>query len=121
MLLYNQEYLKILVLFLFSLGLACFILFLSYVISNYKPDTAKLSSYECGFDPYGNARKVFDVRFYLVAILFLVFDLEAAFLFPWCTSLSFLSSNALFGMLDFILELLVGFFYAWLVGALEWE
>ncbi len=85
------------------------------------PDIEKLSSYECGFDPYEDARNVFDIRFYLVAILFIVFDLEAVFFYPWCVSLSFLNLDAFWGMTDFILELLLGFLYAWKVGALDWE
>ena len=121
MLLVNFEFEKILILLLFSIFLASFILFLSYRVSIFNPDVEKLSAYECGFDPYEDARNVFDVRFYLVAILFLIFDLEAVYFFPWCSSLSFLSSSGLWGMIDFIIELLVGFIYAWEVGALDWE
>ena len=115
-----QEYSNIGIYFLFSIFLACVILFFSYRLSSYNPDSEKLSAYECGFDPYEDARNVFDVRFYVVAILFLIFDLEAAFFFPWCISFSFLSLNGLWGMVDFIIELLFGFIYGWLVGALEW-
>ena len=104
-----------------SLFLASLILFLSYRVSMTNPDVEKLSAYECGFDPYEDARNVFDVRFYLVAILFIIFDLEAVYFFPWSVSLSFLSLDSFWGMIDFILELVVGFIYAWEVGALEWE
>jgi len=121
MILYYQEYEKILILFLFSVILASLILFVSYRLGEYKPDAEKLSAYECGFDPYEDARNVFDIRFYLVAILFLIFDLEAIYLFPWCVSFSFLSVSSFWGMFDFIFELLIGFIYAWLVVALEWE
>ena len=121
MTLFYSEFSKIGVLFLFSVFLASIILFLSYRLSTYNPDTEKVSAYECGFDPYDDARNVFDVRFYLVAILFIVFDLEAVYFFPWCVSLSFLNLDGLWGMIDFILELLIGFIYAWEVGALEWE
>jgi|LauGreSBDMM110SN_4_FD.fasta_scaffold310912_2 NADH:ubiquinone oxidoreductase subunit 3 (subunit A) len=121
MTLFYSEFSKIGILFLFSVFLASIILFLSYRLSTYNPDTEKVSAYECGFDPYDDARNVFDVRFYLVAILFIVFDLEAVYFFPWCVSLSFLNLDGLWGMIDFILELLIGFIYAWEVGALEWE
>lgn len=115
------EFSKIGILFCFSFFLASFILFLSYRVSMTNPDVEKLSAYECGFDPYEDARNVFDVRFYLVAILFIIFDLEAVYFFPWSVSLSFLSLDSFWGMIDFILELVVGFVYAWEVGALEWE
>jgi len=121
MTLFYQEFSKIGILFIFSIFLASLILFLSFRVSLYNPDAEKLSAYECGFDPYEDARNVFDVRFYLVALLFVVFDLEAVFFFPWCVSLSFLNSDGLWGMVDFLLELLIGFIYAWEVGALEWE
>jgi NADH-quinone oxidoreductase subunit A len=120
-LLFYQEYIKISSFVCFSFFLAAVILFLSLRLSVNNPDVEKLSSYECGFDPYENARNMFDVRFYLVAILFLIFDLEAAFFFPWCVSFSFLSIDSLWCMLDFIIELLFGFIYAWKVGALNWE
>jgi NADH-quinone oxidoreductase subunit A len=87
----------------------------------YIPDTEKTSAYECGFDPYEDARNVFDIRFYLVAILFIIFDLEAVYFFPWCMSLSLLSGDSLWGMVDFIFELGIGLIYAWEVGALEWD
>ena len=121
MTLFYSEFSKVGILFIFSVFLASIILFLSYRLSTYNPDTEKVSAYECGFDPYDDARNVFDVRFYLVAILFIVFDLEAVYFFPWCVSLSFLNLDGLWGMIDFILELLIGFIYAWEVGALEWE
>ena len=119
--LFYQEISKIGIFLFFSIFLASLILFLSFRLSTYNPDAEKLSAYECGFDPYEDARNVFDVRFYLVAILFIVFDLEAVYFFPWCVSFSFLSSEGLWFMVDFILELLIGFIYAWEVGALDWE
>ena len=121
MTLFYLEFGKILMLFCFSIFLASIILFLSYRLSTYNPDTEKVSAYECGFDPYEDARNVFDVRFYLVAILFIIFDLEAVYFFPWCVSLSYMPIEGFWGMIDFIVELLVGFIYAWEVGALEWE
>ncbi len=121
MILFFQEYVKIGIFFLFNFFLACFIIFLSYQFSIANPDTEKLSAYECGFDPYEDARNVFDVRFYIIAILFIIFDLEAVFFFPWATSFSYLNLAALFGMLDFILELLIGFIYVYIIGALDWK
>ena len=88
---------KISGLIFFSIILSIIILLLSYLLSVSAPDIEKLSSYECGFDPYENARNVFDIRFYLVAILFIVFDLEAVFFYPWCVSLSFLNLDAFLG------------------------
>ena len=116
-----NEYFPILLLLFVAIGLACIILGASYFLSIQRPDTEKNSVYECGFDPYEDARNVFDVRFYLVAILFIIFDLEAVYFFPWSVSLSFLSLDSFWAMVDFILELVVGFIYAWEVGALEWE
>ncbi len=119
--LFHTEILKVAILFLFSIFLSFVIIFLSYSFSSSTPDVEKVSAYECGFDPYEDARNVFDVRFYLVAILFIIFDLEAVFFFPWCVSLSFLNIEGLWGMFDFIIELLVGYYYVWEVGALDWE
>ena len=85
------------------------------------PDSEKLSAYECGFDPYEDARNTFDVRFYIIALLFLIFDLETVFFLPFSVSLSFLTISGFAGMLDFILELVVGLVYAWVVGALSHE
>ena len=119
--LFYLEFCQIGILFLFSLFLAGLILFLSFRLSIANPDVEKLSAYECGFDPYEDARNVFDVRFYLIALLFLVFDLETVFFLPWSVSISFLSLNSFSGMFDFIFELVAGFAYAWIVGALEWE
>jgi len=119
--LFYQETLNIIALFLFSVFLCSLIIFMSYRFSMYIPDTEKTSAYECGFDPYEDARNVFDIRFYLVAILFIIFDLEAVYFFPWCMSLSLLGADSLWGMVDFIFELGIGLIYAWEVGALEWD
>jgi len=121
MTLFYQEYSNIFIYFLVSICLGLIILVLSYSVSVYNPDAEKLSAYECGFEPYEDARNVFDVRFYIIAILFLVFDLEAAFIYPWCASFSFLNTGAFWGMIDFIFELVCGLVYAWVIGALEWE
>lgn len=97
------------------------ILLLSVLLSVSTPYSEKLTPYECGFDPFEDARNQFDIRFYLVAILFLVFDLEASFLFPWSVTLSDTGSFSFWVIVDFIVELVVGYIYVWKVGALEWE
>lgn len=119
--LFHTELAKVGILLVFAIVLSCVIIFLSYFLSDSSPDVEKVSAYECGFDPYEDARNVFDVRFYLVAILFIIFDLEAVYFFPWCVSLSFLNVEGVWGMVDFIVELLAGYYYAWEVGALDWE
>ncbi|HND46134.1 MAG TPA: NADH-quinone oxidoreductase subunit A [Chitinophagales bacterium] len=119
--LFHTELAKVGILLIFAIVLSCIIIFLSYFLSDSTPDVEKVSAYECGFDPYEDARNVFDVRFYLVAILFIIFDLEAVYFFPWCVSLSFLNVEGVWGMVDFIIELLAGYYYAWKVGALDWE
>ena len=118
---FYQEYSNIGLYLLVSIFLGLIILILAYSLSTYNPDVEKLSVYECGFDPYEDARNVFDVRFYIIAILFLVFDLEAAYIYPWCASFSVLNDTAFWGMIDFVFELLCGLAYAWFSGALEWD
>ena len=93
----------------------------SILAARQKPYAAKLSAYECGFDAFGDARRRFDVRFYLVAILFIIFDVEVAFLFPWAVSLSRIGLLGFFSMLGFLGVLTVGFVYEWNKGALDWE
>lgn len=91
------------------------------LFSRAKPDAEKLSPYECGFEPFGDARGEFDVRFYLVAILFIIFDLEVAFLFPWAISLGGIGEFGFWSMMGFLGILTIGFIYEWKKGALEWE
>lgn len=119
--LFYDQYSLVFIYFISSFGLALILLLISSTVSISNPDSEKMSSYECGFDPYEDARNSFDVRFYVIAILFIVFDLETSFFLPWCLSFSFLSASSFWGMLDFLFELLLGFLYAWLVGALNWE
>ena len=109
------EFLPILFFLGIAIILALIIVTLSYLLSIQNPDTEKLSSYECGFEPYEDARNVFDVKFYIVAILFILFDIEAMFLLPWSVSLSQLSTLGFWSMIDFIIELGVGFVYIWYV------
>lgn len=94
---------------------------LSFLIAEQKPDSEKLSAYECGFPAFDNARAKFDVRFYLVAILFIIFDLEIAFLFPWAIALGDIGILGFWSMMLFLGILTVGFIYEWKKGALEWE
>src|SRR5271165_1835396 len=93
----------------------------SLLAARQKPYAEKVSAYECGFEPFDNARRRFDVRYYLVAILFIIFDLEVAFLFPWSISLWRIGAFGFFSMLGFLAVLTVGFIYEWRKGALEWE
>jgi NADH:ubiquinone oxidoreductase subunit 3 (subunit A) len=119
--LFYTEYSSILVFLFVSIGLACLIFGLSYVLSTHRQDFEKLSSYECGFDPYEDARNTFDVRFYLVAILFIIFDLEITFLFPWAITLGSITSFGFWTMAVFLIILTLGFIYEWKKGALDWE
>ena len=93
----------------------------SMLAARQKPYAEKLSSYECGFEPFDDARRKFDVKFYLVAILFIIFDLEVAFLFPWAISLADIGVFGFFSMIGFLAVLTIGFIYEWRKGALEWE
>ena len=119
--LFYFEILPILLFLSVSIILALIIVSLSYFLAVQNPETEKLSSYECGFEPYEDARNIFDVRFYIVAILFIIFDIETMFLLPWSVSLSQLNILGFWSMIDFIIELGVGFIYIWYLGALEWD
>ena len=101
------------------IGLA--LLILGFILGPRRPDAEKLSPYECGFDAFGDARMKFDIRYYLVAILFIIFDLEIAFLFPWAVSLDTVGTFGLVSMGVFLAILVVGFIYEWKKGALEWD
>lgn len=116
-----EEYTVMLLFVCVAIVLASIILGLSYALVIQNPEEEKLSAYECGFEPYDDARHQFDIKFYLVAILFIVFDLEAMYLYPWCVTLGKLSITGFWAMIDFIVELGVGFAYIWLIGALNWE
>jgi NADH-quinone oxidoreductase subunit A len=118
---YLNEDLYLFYLFILAIVLSIIILGASYALSIQNESTSKLSSYECGFDPFEDARNIFDVHFYLVAILFLVLDLEVMFLFPWAISLNSIGLKGFAGMVVFLVILTVGFFYEWKLGALEWS
>jgi NADH-quinone oxidoreductase subunit A len=119
------EYLPILVFLGIATVLSAALIVLPLVIAPSKPDPEKLSAYECGFPAFGDSRMKFDVRFYLVAILFIIFDLEVAFLFPWAITLGTTDGAAgifaFWSMMVFLGVLTVGFIYEWKKGALEWE
>lgn len=115
------NYLPILIFLAIALGLASLIMLASYIVARQRPDTEKLSAYECGFEPFEDSRGRFDVRFYLVAILFIIFDLEVAFLFPWAVSLGNIGVFGFWSMMIFLGVLTIGFVYEWKKGALEWE
>jgi NADH-quinone oxidoreductase subunit A len=121
MFLFYNNFLVVGFYFLIVIFIGLVILILAYVTSVSSPDIEKLSTYECGFDPYEDTRNNFDVKFYLVAIIFLIFDLETVFFLPFSISLSFINSDCLFAIADFVFELIVGFIYAWKIGALDWE
>ena len=115
------EYLPILVFLGIALGLGIILLLAAAVIAIRNPDPEKVSAYECGFNAFDDARMKFDVRFYLVSILFIIFDLEIAFLFPWAVAFQDISMVGFWSMIVFLGVLTVGFAYGWKKGALEWE
>ncbi len=119
--LFTEELLPVLIIIIFSSFLSVVIVSLSYFLSNQNPETEKLSAYECGFEPYEDSRHKFNVNFYIIAILFIVFDIEAMYLFSWCVSLSSLDLIGFWSMIDFIIELGVGLLYVLYIGALDWE
>ncbi len=115
------EYLPIAVFFAIAIGLSAAFVLSAFVLGNQRPDDEKMAAYECGFDAFDDSRRQFDVRFYLVAILFIIFDLEVAFLFPWAVALGGIGLFGFWSMMLFLAVLTVGFIYEWKKGALEWE
>lgn len=115
------SYFPILVFFGIALVLSIIMVGAPFLLAHLKPNREKLSPYECGFEPEGDARGQFDVRFYLVAILFIIFDLEVAFLFPWAVALGDIGVFGFWSMMLFLFILTVGFIYEWKKGALDWE
>jgi NADH-quinone oxidoreductase subunit A len=116
-----KDYLSIILFLIIALGLSVSFIVINFIFSPKKPDPEKLSAYECGFEPFNDSRMEFDVRFYLVAILFIIFDLEIAFLFPWAVSLGNIGILGFCSMMIFLFILTVGFIYEWKKGALDWE
>ena len=116
-----KDYLSIIIFLFVGIGLSFGFIVLNYIFSPKKPDPEKLSAYECGFEAFSDSRMEFDIRFYLVAILFIIFDLEIAFLFPWAVSLGNIGTLGFWSMMIFLFILIVGFVYEWKKGALDWE
>ena len=117
----KKEYLALFIMLVTAIFLTIIILRFSYFLSKQNPDSEKLSAYECGFEPYEDSRHIFDVRFCLIGILFVIFDIEMLFFIPWCVSVSKLSLLGFWAMVDFLFELGLGFFYVWYTRALEWN
>src|SRR5437899_11441759 len=115
------EYFPILLFLLVGLAVGVAPVVLGAVLAPHRPDPEKLSPYECGFEAFEDARMKFDVRYYLIAILFILFDLEIAFLFPWAVVLPDIGAFGFWSMMIFLAILIVGFVYEWKKGALEWE
>ena len=116
-----KDYLSILIFLFIALTLSIGFIAINFIFSPNNPDPEKLSAYECGFEPFSDSRIQFDVRFYLVAILFIIFDLEIAFLFPWAISLGNIGILGFTSMMIFLFILTIGFIYEWKKGALDWE
>ena len=117
----KTDYLSLLLFLIIAIVLTVVIIGASYFLARQNPDSEKLSAYECGFEPYEDNRHVFDIKFCVIAILFIIFDIEIMFLIPWCVSLAKLDMLGFWSMVDFLFELGVGFFYVWYVGALDWD
>ena len=118
---YLISYLPILIFLGIGVGLGLLFILAALVLAVKNPDPEKVSTYECGFNAFDDSRMKFDVRFYLVAILFIIFDLEIAFLFPWAVSLGNIGALGFYSMMFFLFILTVGFIYEWRNGALDWE
>lgn len=117
----KEEYFTLLIFFLVTVILTIILIGLSYLLAKQNPEKEKLSAYECGFEPYEDARHNFNVQFCTIAILFLIFDIEIIFIMPWCISVCNLDSLGFWSMIDFILELGVGYFYIWYSKGLDWN
>ncbi|MEC9433135.1 MAG: NADH-quinone oxidoreductase subunit A [Pseudomonadota bacterium] len=116
-----REYLPILIFLALAIGLGLVLILAAVVLAVRRPDAEKISAYECGFNAFDDARMKFDVRFYLVSILFIIFDLEIAFLFPWAVAFQDVGLFGFWSMMVFLAVLTIGFAYEWKKGALEWQ
>ena len=116
-----KDYFAIILFLIIAFVLSCSFIIINFALSPKKPDPEKLSAYECGFEPFNDSRMEFDVRFYLVAILFIIFDLEIALLFPWAISLGSIGLLGFCSMMIFLFILTIGFIYEWKKGALDWD
>ena len=119
--LFTINYSVIFIYLIVAIILSNVIVFFGYLLNNQNPDLEKLSSYECGFEPYEDSRHKFNIQFCIISILFIIFDIEIMFLYPWCNVLSQLSLLGFWSMLDFLIELGIAFIYVWAMKALEWE
>lgn len=117
----KKEYFMLSIFLIIAILLTVVIIGASYFLVRQNPESQKLSAYECGFEPYEDTRHTFDIRFCLIAILFIIFDIEIMFLIPWCVSLAKVDLLSFWAMVDFLFELGVGFFYVWYVKALDWD
>jgi NADH-quinone oxidoreductase subunit A len=117
----KKEYFMLSVFLIIAILLTVLIIGASYFLVRQNPESQKLSAYECGFEPYDDTRHTFDIRFCLIAILFIIFDIEIMFLIPWCVSLAKVDLLSFWAMIDFLFELGIGFFYVWYVKALDWD
>lgn len=117
----KKDYLILLFFLFIAIFLTFLIIIISYFLAVQNPESEKLSAYECGFEPYEDSRHKFDIRFCLIAILFLIFDIEIMFLIPWCISISKFNILNFWSVIDFLIELGIGFFYVWYVKALNWD
>ena len=118
---FTIDYLPVIIFLALALGLSLLFIIGAFILAPSNPDPEKNSAYECGFNAFDDARMKFDVRFYLIAILFIIFDLEIAFLFPWAVSLGSVGLFGFWSMIIFLGVLTIGFVYEWASGALEWE
>lgn len=116
-----KNYLSIFLFFFISIVLSIFVFVIPYILTSKIQDKQKLSTYECGFNPFEDTKSEFDIKFYLIAILFIIFDLEIGFLFPFSLCLENITNLGLFSMYLFLVILTVGFFYEWKKGALDWD
>lgn len=115
------DYFSLFILFLVSSSLALVIILMSYIFVIEDPDSEKLSTYECGYEPYENSRHIFNIKFFLIAILFIIFDIEILFLIPWSISIANINLLSFWSVIDFIFELGIGFFYVWYTNSLNWQ
>lgn len=116
----KEEYSILLIFLITAILLTILIISASYFLARQNPEVEKLSAYECGFEPYEDSRHTFEVRFCVIAIVFIIFDIETMFLIPWCVSVAKLDLIGFWSMIDFMIELGIGFFYIWYVKALDW-
>lgn len=117
----NNEYFGVFILLVTATVIASLLIVLSVFLVNQVPDSEKMSTYECGYEPYENSRNIFNIHFCTVALFFIIFDIEMLFIIPWCLSISKLNLLSFWTTIDFIFELYVGFFYIWYSNALDWE